>query len=169
MPAARLFPKLSTLSPIVSTFTAVLSDSTPPSARTYGVTIPALCSGAPTIASVLPEVIAMLVPCLSCAVSEAAVLMPLVVQGRAFCNTLHLESESLSTHTSSLLSHPLTGVNVDISLGCVKRTLLSLYIGIRTPINSASVKLSSIVNLLGLGTSNILATLPIGCCALTIT
>ena len=95
----------------------MLSASTPPSVRTYGVIMPALCSGAPTTASVPAALIVTLVPCLSLAVIAAAVLIPVVVQGRAFCNTLQVPDVFLSTQTSSLLSHPLTGVNVDISLG----------------------------------------------------
>src|SRR6056300_222622 len=111
---------------------------------------------------VLLLLIAMLLPYKSSALIGLASLTPVVVQGRAFCNTFQSPSLSASIHTSSLLSQPLTGVYVLRSLGCAKRTLLSLYIGMRISCISASVFASTTVNLFGLLTSKILATLPIG-------
>ena len=126
-------------------------------------------AGAPTSAIVLALLMAMLLPYRSSALIGLASFTPVVVHGRAFCSTCQSPSLSLSTHTSSLLSHPLTGVYVLRSLGCEKRTLLSLYIGIRTFCRSASVVVSTTTNLFGLGTPATFATLPIGCTALTIT
>ena len=138
------------------------STNAPLSARLNGIIAPAPCSGAPAIASVPCALIVILVPRLSLAVTLAVDFIPVVVHGLVFCNTLHLFCLSLSIHTTSLLFQPFIGVYELKSLACVNLTLLSLNIGILTFCISASVVASAIVKLLGLDTSNTLATFPIG-------